>query len=281
VGRDAARAAQASWAAYLGRPAEEAVDLGGGVRMALALIPPGRFLMGTPEGEAGNMAGEGQREVELTRPFYLAVSEMTQGQYAAVTGASPSYFAASGEGKDRIAGQDTRKFPVDGVSWDDAAACAEALTRKLGGAAFRLPTEAEWEYACRAGTRTAFHFGGACDGTQANVDGTGPYGTPDKGPYLERPTPVGSFAPNAWGLFDMHGNVWEWCADWSGSPSAGKATDPTGPAAGTGRVVRGGSWRSYPAYCRSASRAGEPPDNRGSDHNHGFRLARGVAPAGQ
>jgi len=127
---------------------------------------------------------------------------------------------------------------------------------------YRLPTEAEWEYACRAGTTTPFHFGSQLNGRQANCNGTVPYGTDTEGPNLEKTTPVGNYPANAWGLYDMHGNVWEWCSDWYGEYPAGSVTDPSGPAAGSYRVFRGGSWGNDAVCCRSAYRDWHDPSIR-------------------
>jgi len=133
-----------------------------------------------------------------------------------------------------------------------------------------LPTEAQWEYACRAGTTTPFNTGNCLNSTQANYNAINPYPSCSKGEYKGEVVPVGSYAPNAWGLYDMHGNVWEWCADWYGSYSSGSQTNPTGPSSGTGRVLRGGSWSNNAGICRSANRSGDTPDIRYSIC--GFRL---------
>jgi formylglycine-generating enzyme required for sulfatase activity len=129
---------------------------------------------------------------------------------------------------------------------------------KKAGRKYRLPTESEWEYACRTGTNTPFHFGSELNGRQANCDGTVPYGTDSDGPYLKKTTPVGKYPANAWGLYDMHGNVWEWCSDWYGEYPAGSLTNPSGPATGSIRIVRGGSWLDDAVYCRSANRRKVP-----------------------
>ena len=129
---------------------------------------------------------------------------------------------------------------------------------KKAGRKYRLPTEAEWEYACRAGTMTPFNFGSQLNGRQANCDGTRPYGTDTKGPNLEKTSPVGTYPANAWGLYDMHGNVWEWCSDWYGEYPSGSVTDPSGPARGWQRVYRGGDWRVDAVNCRSADRGCDP-----------------------
>jgi len=219
----------------------------------LVFIPAGKFLMGSPAGEAQRDNDETQHEVTISKPFYMGKYEVTQGQWQAVMGSNPSYF----KGGDRL--------PVETVSWDD---CQEFLRK--AGTGLRLPTEAEWEYACRAGTRTPFNMGETISTDQANYEGNFVYGSGRKGEYREKTVEVGSFAPNAWGLYDMHGNVWEWCADWYGAYPGGAATDPTGAGSGQGRVLRGGSWYDVPWYCRSAFRGGLKPDAR--DLNFGFRV---------
>jgi formylglycine-generating enzyme required for sulfatase activity len=153
------------------------------------------------------------------------------------------------------------KRPVELVSWTDATNyCAKmtagerAAGRLPAGYEYRLPTEAEWEYACRAGTTTATAYGNSLSSTQANFNGNSPYGGAANGPYLENTTKVGSYAPNAWGLYDMHGNVWEWCWDWYGPYPGEGVIDPRGPNTGSDRVLRGGGWGSIGGGCRSAGR---------------------------
>ena len=142
---------------------------------------------------------------------------------------------------------------------------------KNAGRKYRLPTEAEWEYACRAGTATPFHFGSQLNGRQANCRGTFPYGTDTEGPYLEKTSLVGKYLANAWGLYDMHGNVWEWCSDWYGDYPSGSLTNPSGPATGLRRVIRGGGWGFDAVFCRSAYRLGIVTSNR--EIILGFRVA--------
>jgi len=186
-------------------------------------------------------------------------------------GRNPSYFSTTGGGSVAVRGLTTSNFPVDCVSWDDAQAFCKRLSEQ-DGVRYRLPTEAEWEYACRAGTTTLFYWGTENNGTQSNSRGEDPYGTTVKGPYLKRTTTVGSYGANRFGLHDMHGNVWEWCSDlfdenyYGNSPSE----DPQGPFSGSPRVVRGGSWLTVTRDTRTANRDRSTPGNR--DFNNGFRV---------
>jgi eukaryotic-like serine/threonine-protein kinase len=237
--------------------------------MKLVRIPGGRFLMGSPPEEADRSSDEGpQHEVEITRPFYLGVYPVTQREYEQLTGDNPSYFTSVGDGQDRIRLLDTVRFPVEQVSWEDAAAFCRMLSdlpaERKRSRLYRLPTEAEWEYACRAGSAEAFHPGSSLSSLQANFNGNHPYGGALRGPFLERTTAVGSYPANAWGLHDMHGNVWEWCQDWYGlyPEVEGIRQDPTGTRTGTSRVLRGGSWNYTAKGCRSAVRNGLSPANR-------------------
>lgn len=242
-------------------PAKElTLDLGSGVTTKLALIPVGKFLMGSPADEEGRQSDEGpQHEVTISKPFYLGVCEVTQEQYKAVIGSNPSHFRGLHN-------------PVENVSWDDAIEFCRRLSNKTGYAV-RLPTEAEWEYACRAGTTTPFHTGQTISTSQANyVGGLFVYGHGREGIFREKTMAVGSFKPNAWGLYDMHGNVWEWCGDWYAySYTDANQADPAGPACGEFRVARGGGWNCIPHGCRSATRVGFIPDGR--DSGIGFRVA--------
>ncbi len=244
---------------------EQTIDLGGGVTMDLVLIESGEFLMGSPSSEAKRDDDEGpQHRVRISKPFYMGKHEVTQAQWRAVMGSNPSHF----KGDD---------LPVEQVSWDGIQEFCRKLSERAGRT-IRLPTEAEWEYSCRAGTTTPFHFGSTISPDQVNYDGNHPYGEGRKGVYREKTTSVGSFPANAWGLYDMHGNVWEWCGDWCGedyyadSPGA----DPTGPGSGKYRVLRGGSWLSLARYCRCANRRWCRPGLR-NDYV-GFRVVAGTLP---
>ena len=244
------------------RPGEEVtILLQNEVPMTFCWCPAGSFLMGSSSSEDKRDSDETQHRVTLTRGFWMGKYEVTQRQWECVTGNKPSYF----RGADR---------PVEKVSWDD---CQE-FVRKInaeGRLTVSLPTEAQWEYACRAGTTTPYNFGSSLNGDKANCDGNNPYGATVRGRYRGATAPVGSYAPNAWGLCDMHGNVWEWCQDWYGSYT-GDATDPTGSASGSRRVYRGGGWYNYAQNCRSAYRLWNEPGNR--LNGLGFRLVCSAGP---
>jgi formylglycine-generating enzyme required for sulfatase activity len=246
------------------------------IGMRLALISGGVFLMGTIN--VGLSSNEWQHEVEITRPFYMGVYPVTQAQYEKVMGCNPSYFCATGEGRGQVAGIITTDFPVENVLYAEAVEFCKKLSalpaERQAGRSYRLPTEAEWEYSCRGGASSyqVFHFGNSLYSTQANFNGKYPYGGAEKGPYLERTCTVGSYKPNKFGLYDMHGNVLEWCSDWYEADYYGKSPrrDPRGPSRGYYRVVRGGSWFNYGQSCRSAFRINRTPEYRIS--NLGFRL---------
>ncbi len=227
------------------------------IGMEFVLIPAGRFTMGSPQHEAGRFSNEGpQHEVEISRAFYMGKYEVTQGQWRAVMGNNPSRFQSCGD-----------DCPVEQVSWDDAQEFIRTLNAKEGEEKYRLPTEAEWEYACRAGSRSAYAFGGDA----GRLGEYAWYG----GNCGQKTHPVGQKGPNVWGLYDMHGNVWEWCQDWYGKYASGFATDPAGPGGGAGRAYRGGSCARAPRNLRCANRNNNPPGNR--NNNIGFRLIRGAS----
>ncbi|MFO0881384.1 MAG: SUMF1/EgtB/PvdO family nonheme iron enzyme [Gemmataceae bacterium] len=253
----------------------------GPAEIELALLPPGRFRMGSPVREWRRMNDEPLHDVTLARPFYMSMYPITQEQYREVMGGNPSCFTPAYAS---CAGQDVEKFPVESVPWELACEFCEVLNRlehRLPhGLIYRLPTEAEWEYACRAGmsVRHPFSFGPELTSALANFNAEYPYPSRliDDGPGpLERPTPVGSYAPNGFGLFDMHGNIDEWVQDWFDDEYylTGPSVDPPGPAEGEGKVIRGGSWSGQGEDCRAAVRIGQEPDL--GDNKVGFRIVLG------
>jgi formylglycine-generating enzyme required for sulfatase activity len=221
--------------------------------MDLIYIPPGEFMMGFPDSDEYRESKNGpQHHVRISKGFYMSATEVTQAQWKVVMGSNPSHF--KGE-----------NLPVENVSWNDAVAFCKKLSQR-GGKTYRLPTEAEWEYTCWAGSTTIFPYG---ESETLLRDYAWCY------PYSDNEThPVGHKKPDTFGLYDMHGNVQEWCNDWysenyySKSPS----NDPKGPSTGTFRVMRGGSWMDYPVHCRSATRSDHWPDFKGSFL--GFRVVR-------
>jgi formylglycine-generating enzyme required for sulfatase activity/predicted Ser/Thr protein kinase len=219
------------------------IEIGIGQKMAFQFCPAGSFMMGSPASEADRSDDEDQVQVKISQGFWMGQTEVSQRQWAAVMGGNPSQF----KGDD---------LPVEQVSWEDAQAFIAKLNQSAvrpEGWKYALPTEAQWEYACRAGTKSVFGFGDVLNGREANCDGNSPYGTSTKGPYQGKTANVGSYAANAWGLYDMHGNVWEWCADWYGEKLSG-GVDPVGVWTGSFRVFRGGSWRESAIACRAAFR---------------------------
>jgi formylglycine-generating enzyme required for sulfatase activity len=256
------RAAQVAWAKFLGEKSHEktmALDKAGKVLMEMVLVPPGKYYRGSPAGK-GSEDERPQKVITLTKAMWVGKYEVTQAQYMAVTGkANPSMFAKEGA--------DAAKYPVEQVSHDDAVAFCAAAT----GGKFQLLTEAQWEYACRAGTRTEWYNGDDEKkvGEIAQFDGNNNKATAE----------VGSKTANAFGLNDMAGNVWEWCADWHGDKSYATSSekDPTGAESGSHRVSRGGSWDGSAGSCRSACRGRGTPGYRGNFL--GFRLA--AVPSGQ
>lgn len=262
-------------------PAELVNSLGA----SLILTRPGRFLMGSNDSELERASDETQRLVEITKPFYVGKNEVTQEEYLRVMQYNPSTFTGSPH------------LPVESVTWFDAVQFCNSLSDlerrprcyRIGGVqkegknitaaevelisgarGYRLPTEAEWEYACRAGSDSPFNAGSSLTPLQANFNGSYPYANGTKGTFRERTIEVDKLTPNAWGLFHMHGNVWEWCQDWYGEYDGTQPTDPIGPLKGAQRVYRGGSWNSYGTQCRSAYRFRGAPEFR--FQNLGFRL---------
>lgn len=235
-----------------------------GIRQRFRWILPGTFLMGSPGGEPERQpweTDETQHEVTLTKGFWLADTTVTQALWNTVMPKNPSRF------------HDNENNPVDAVSWNDAQEFIQRLNDNYSALNVRLPSEAEWEYACRAGTQTPFSFGNNITPEQVNYDGNYPYTGGGKGLYREKTVPVQSLPPNPWGLYEMHGNVWEWCADWYDKYPQQAVTDPHGPDNGEYRVLRGGSWDFNGWIVRSAQRFRYEPDDR--DVIIGFRLAQG------
>jgi formylglycine-generating enzyme required for sulfatase activity len=251
-------------------------DITNSIGMKLVLIPPGTFTRVSLVGEFGRLSNKPPQEVTLTTSYFLGVYEVTQDQYEKVMGSNPSYFKGA-------------KNSVETVSWDDAVSFCKKLSEmpeeKAAGREYRLPTEAEWEYACRAGSTTSYSFG-------ETAESLGEYAWFASG-SAGKTHPVGEKKANRWGLYDMHGNVREWCQDRFGTYPSGASTDPQGPNGDQGggsttvgsqlrmspypyRVYRSGSWFTPAGYCRSALRAGTPPSFRSFDH--GFRIA--LSPSG-
>ena len=273
---------QEEWAKYLGITVEQTNSVG----TRLVLIPPGQFDMGTAQAAptapgkkpqekkearrpSGTLAGEGpQHRVTITRPFCLGACEITQAEYQRVTEANPSKFSPQGQGRQGVASQDTARYPVESVSWQEAVEFCRRLSdlaaERSAGRVYRLPTEAEWEFCCRAGTQTSW----SCGDDEAALAEYAWF----RSLSSETTHPAGQKKPNAWGLYDMHGNVFEWCADWYAADyyQRSAAEDPAGPASGLERVIRGGSYWNLPADCRSAARVGSPLDGSSLI---GFRVA--------
>ena len=238
-------------------------------------INGGTFIMGSPMDEPGRFSNEHQRQVTVSS-FYMMKSGVTQAEYLELMGINPSYFRGP-------------NLPVERVSWFDAIEFCNRLSERKGLRAvytidgknvtwdrsangYRLPTEAEWEFAARAGTITPFFTGNNITTGQANYDGNRPYNNNARGVFRQRTTPVGSFAPNSFGLYDMHGNVGEWCWDWNTEYARGPQINPAGAVFGSHRVFRGGSWNHAADFLRSARRGGALPTERGAFL--GFRLVR-------
>ena len=234
----------------------------------MVFIEPGTFTIGSPDSESGRDAREGpQTVVTISRGYWIGKYELTQNEFVAVMGVNSSFFLYDG------------RLPVDFVNWNQATNYCHELTERESAAGrlptgyrYRLPTEVEWEYACRAGRTTPISVGDGnnLSSSQANFDGGFPYGSGATGPYLNRTTIVGLYAPNAWGLYDMHGNVWEWCHNTYESYPGGFATDPGVTESGPQRVLRGGGFTSVGKSCRSAKR--DPRSPTYSTVGQGFRV---------
>jgi len=237
--------------------------------MVLVELPPGRFTMGSATSEIGRSDDEALHDVEITRPFLMGQNEVTQHEWRTVMGTAPSHFSTCGP-----------RCPVENVTYADVLRFLEKLNAHSAPPAstapplrYRLPTEAEWEHACRARTTGPFSTGENLTTEQANYNGRLPYGSFPAGDFRQKTTPAGTFPLNPWGLADMHGNVWEWTSDWFG-PFAGNATaniDPHGPSSGEKRVIRGGSWFFDANSARCALRYTHAPQDKG--FSLGFRVA--------
>ena len=227
-------------------------------------VAPARFRMGSAPDLAGRQRDETLHEVEITRGFYLGRYEVTQKEWQEIMDHNPSQFAECGP-----------RCPVETVNYFVIQEFITRLEERSAGNLFRLPTEAEWELACRAGTESAFSSGDTLTTDQANFDGRYPAIGGPPGSFRGAPSPVGSHPPNPWGFYDLHGNVWEWCGDWYGEYPAGPVRDPAGPPQGELRVIRGGSWAFDGNSARSALRYTHAPEDDG--YSLGFRLVREVA----
>ena len=278
----------------------DTLTLAPGVTMKLVLIPSGTFTMGSPETEKYRSDDEGpQRQVTMSSPFYMGVTEVTRGQFAAFvadsgykTTAEKEGWAYAYDGRNwgkvtgaswrKVGFQQTDTHPVVCVSWDDATAFCTWLKGKTGRSV-QLPTESQWEYACRAGTTTRFSFGDSDDDLHKHANYCDrsctldlPWKDKDHDDGYGFTSPAGSYKANAWGLYDMHGNVWEWCADWYADSYANADTrDPKGPAHGSARVLRGGSWYNNPQLCRAAIRVRST-----TGYRNGYRGFRVVVVSG-
>jgi len=250
------------------------VNLGGSMPLNLTPIPAGTFTMGSPSSDPDHQANETLHQVTISQNFYMGTYLVTQAQWVQVMGSNPSFFQTTGGGSPT---NDLQR-PVEQVSYTDITTAATGFLAELNqnaivspgipsGYVFRLPTEAEWEYACRAGTTTRFYWGNYSD-ADTTINSYAWYSS-DDGNTTE---PVGMLLPNDWGLYDMAGNVWEWCQDWYSATyyTTTAQTDPAGPTSGSYRVLRGGSWYYYSDYCRSAYRVNFNPDSR--NYSIGFRV---------
>lgn len=230
-----------------------------GIRQDFRWIEPGTFLMGSPENEPEREDDEIQHEVTISKGFWLADTTVTQALWSVVMDSNPSSFKSA-------------NCSVENISWDDANGFINKMNNIKAELRLCLPSEAQWEYACRAGTTTPFYFGKQVSLEIVNYDGNHPYNNGRKEKHREHALKVGSFSCNNWGLYDMHGNVYEWCQDFYAGYPAQPIVDPQGSQSGTRRVLRGGSWVASGRRCRSAYRSRHVPTLRYEDL--GFRLAR-------
>lgn len=246
------------------------------IGMKFAPVPRGAFRMGSPESEPFRNDDEALHAVTISKPYLMGVAEVTQKQYARVMGKNPSYFTMQIPGRIKSKSKDSNLHPVESVTWHEAVEFCKKLgelaDEKESNYTYRLPTEAEWEFACRAGKTSPLFPGEDVSSYDANFNGVAPFGKGRDGPFLKFTWPVGGYKANTFGLLDMHGNVAEWVSDWYGADyyKHSPKVDPTGPSEGTERVVRGGSWASTARACRSAARFKLPPDE--SAYSVGFRV---------
>jgi len=227
--------------------------------MTFVYIEAGSYTMGSPSDEPGRDSDETQHYVTLSKGYFIQTTEVTQGQWREIMGGNPSHFSNCGD-----------DCPVEQVSWYDTQDFIEQLNQEEHSHTYRLPTEAEWEYAARAGTTTPFAFGNCLSTDDANYQGNYPLPGCPEGIDRSKTVITGLLKANAWKLHDMHGNVWEWCNDWYSIYPSEPVTDPVGPDSGTARVISGGSWRNFASACRSANRNRYVPDT--TDSYLGFRL---------
>ncbi|MGD1806161.1 SUMF1/EgtB/PvdO family nonheme iron enzyme [Dapis sp. BLCC M126] len=247
-----------------GSARQKIADLGNGIKLEMVYVPGGSFLMGSPENEAERNSDESPQHQVTIQPFYMSKYPITQNQYQAIIGKNPSNFKGGSR-------------PVEKVNWHNAVEFCRKLSEKTGKI-YRLPSESQWEYACRAGTTTPFYFGETITPDLVNYDGNYPYGNAPKGKYRQETTDVGSFPPNAFGLYDMHGNVWEWCLDvwhenYNGAPTDGSAWETGGD--NSKRLLRSGCWDYISWDCRSARRLYYVADNH--IYGRGFRVVLSVS----
>ncbi len=285
----AAKRAQHDWSAQIDADVRVRNSLG----MSMVLIPPGEFMMGSPENEISlwdqHQDDELLHRVRLRQPFRIGAQLVRVRDFRAFVQATDYRTDTEKNPRggwafvDGVFKQDPRfnwknvgfeqkdDFPVVNVSWNDATAFCRWLSAKEK-MRYRLPTEAEWEYACRGGSTSPYYFGSSCNGTKANCNGNHPYGTTKKGPFLKRACTVGLYAPNPFGLFDMSGNAHQWCADWYEEDYFAESPieDPRGPLMGDSRALRGGGWANWSFVCRSADRGGAKPNEASPDA--GFRV---------
>ena len=250
-------------------PGERRVYKIEGISYPFRWCPAGTFTMGSPKNEQGRSDNEPQHEVTLTKGFWILETEVTQEMWTSLFDWNPSWFSKTGIGAPRVKNVETGSLPIEQATWEDTALFCQAL-QKASGWHVALPTEAQWEYACRAGTETAYSFGPVINPEDANYDDSEPGNVAQRRRAVRNPYPAAGFPPNGWGIHDMHGNVAEWCRDRYGVLDEKPVTDPVGSDMGNTRVFRGGAWFLDASCCRSAYRYGIDPDTRA--YYLGFRI---------